>query len=256
MKNKLLKGLVASFFLAVSGIANAGLIGVFGDYYQSNLQSNLVGLGHTVTYLGAEVNQDLSAFDSVWGVSAFNPLSATESSYLSSFLTSGGGLYLTGERPCCEALNDSVQSFLNSVVLGGGIQVGDLGDAGSSMTINASAVGGLASLPNTVTTWKPGASGAIGGVSGDNVFAFNGSKITAAGWDMSDLIGNSGRIMLMMDVNWHSGADSNDLAILENIEVFLDGATANTAQVPEPSTLAIFALGIMGLASRKFKKQA
>ena len=26
--------------------------------------------------------------------------------------------------------------------------------------------------------------------------------------------------------------------------------------VPEPSTLAIFALGIMGLASRKFKKQS
>jgi hypothetical protein len=29
-----------------------------------------------------------------------------------------------------------------------------------------------------------------------------------------------------------------------------------TADVPEPSTLAIFALGIMGLASRRFKKQS
>jgi len=29
----------------------------------------------------------------------------------------------------------------------------------------------------------------------------------------------------------------------------------STAQVPEPSTLAIFALGIIGLASRRFKKQ-
>ena len=28
------------------------------------------------------------------------------------------------------------------------------------------------------------------------------------------------------------------------------------AEVPEPSTLAVFALGLMGLASRKFKKQA
>jgi|GEM_PF-5327938 len=32
--------------------------------------------------------------------------------------------------------------------------------------------------------------------------------------------------------------------------------SAPTQEVPEPSTLAIFALGMMGLASRKFKKQA
>jgi hypothetical protein len=28
------------------------------------------------------------------------------------------------------------------------------------------------------------------------------------------------------------------------------------SEVPEPSTLAIFALGIIGLASRRFKKQS
>jgi hypothetical protein len=32
--------------------------------------------------------------------------------------------------------------------------------------------------------------------------------------------------------------------------------TVNHAQVPEPSTLAIFALGMIGLASRRFKKQS
>ncbi|WP_259367065.1 MULTISPECIES: PEP-CTERM sorting domain-containing protein [unclassified Colwellia] len=36
----------------------------------------------------------------------------------------------------------------------------------------------------------------------------------------------------------------------------LTGSVASTAAVPEPSTLAIFALGVMGLASRRFKKQA
>jgi hypothetical protein len=50
-----------------------------------------------------------------------------------------------------------------------------------------------------------------------------------------------------------------------NIEGTQAGNTSNfvmpalrvntTTQVPEPSTLAIFALGIMGLASRRFKKQ-
>ena len=30
----------------------------------------------------------------------------------------------------------------------------------------------------------------------------------------------------------------------------------NVTEVPEPSTLAVFALGLVGLASRKFKKKA
>jgi hypothetical protein len=38
--------------------------------------------------------------------------------------------------------------------------------------------------------------------------------------------------------------------------VVFDNFSFNTAEVPEPSTLAIFALGIMGLASRRFKKQS
>jgi len=36
----------------------------------------------------------------------------------------------------------------------------------------------------------------------------------------------------------------------------LSDNTASAQAVPEPSTLAIFALGLMGLASRRFKKQA
>jgi len=37
--------------------------------------------------------------------------------------------------------------------------------------------------------------------------------------------------------------------------VINDNVVANNVPVPEPSTLAIFALGVMGLASRRFKKQ-
>ena len=41
----------------------------------------------------------------------------------------------------------------------------------------------------------------------------------------------------------------------ENNNLISYSITATTTSVPEPSTLAIFALGIMGLASRRFKKQ-
>jgi hypothetical protein len=36
----------------------------------------------------------------------------------------------------------------------------------------------------------------------------------------------------------------------------MDDLTVSASSVPEPSTLAIFALGIIGLASRRFKKQS
>ncbi len=249
---------VFGLFLSVSLLinpVNAGVIGVFGDYNNSNLVSNLSSLGHTVTYLGAEAEQDLSSYDSVWGVSAWNILSTTEQGYLSSYLGQGGGLYLTGERSCCETLNDSVETFLNSVVLSAGLQIGDLGDAGSSATINSTAIGGLASAPNTVLNWDTSIFGGISGVSGDNIVATSSTTGTtvAAAWDMSDLLNNSGRVMLAMDVNWHSNANGNDLAILENIEVFLSGATANAVSVPEPSVLAIFALVLFGLGARRHK---
>ena len=39
-------------------------------------------------------------------------------------------------------------------------------------------------------------------------------------------------------------------------QALFDGAQVIAAKIPEPSTLAIFALGLMGLASRRFKKQS
>lgn len=47
-----------------------------------------------------------------------------------------------------------------------------------------------------------------------------------------------------------SGNGSSDFNFLT-----IDNISAAASAVPEPSTLAIFALGIMGLASRRFKKQ-
>jgi len=51
-----------------------------------------------------------------------------------------------------------------------------------------------------------------------------------------------------------SGAEGNSYISQSGTTALSTFGTATTA-VPEPSTLAIFALGIMGLASRRFKKQ-
>jgi len=53
--------------------------------------------------------------------------------------------------------------------------------------------------------------------------------------------------------NW-SNVSYIRMSSADDTTVFIDTFRANMAQVPEPSTLAIFALGMMGLASRRFKK--
>lgn len=49
------------------------------------------------------------------------------------------------------------------------------------------------------------------------------------------------------------GLWNKSLSVNEVSEIY--NANASATSVPEPSTLAIFALGLMGLASRRFKKQ-
>jgi len=212
-------------------------------------------MGHTVTNLGADATQNLSSFDSVWGVSAFDPLSATEQSNLASFLSAGGGLYLTGERPCCETLNASLTTFVNSVVLGGGIQIGGLGDQGNLAAVNSSVVGNLAAAPNLVSTWTPSASGGITGLNADNIFATSNSTSTAiaGAWDMSDLVNNSGRMVVMMDVNWLS---SSQFDLLENVESFLAGpqqANNNPPSIPAPTAFILLSMGLVALGLKRKK---
>ncbi|ARD45442.1 hypothetical protein A3Q33_14785 [Colwellia sp. PAMC 21821] len=112
---------------------------------------------------------------------------------------------------------------------------------------------------------------------GSDLSAFTGAFVTsnddsnALGWDadgstsgldsyISNFNLNAGSYLLTIShcctafsgsINDNSGMHqgTNDYRIS-----FSDGATLTS--VPEPSTLAIFALGIMGLASRRFKKQS
>ena len=53
------------------------------------------------------------------------------------------------------------------------------------------------------------------------------------------------------DYNLHQNRDLS----LDRGFVWADWTASAIEPVPEPSTLAIFALGLMGLASRRFKKQ-
>src|SRR6185369_15302874 len=116
---------------------------------------------------GSKLPADLSAYGSIWYVGAFSAISADDQSKLAQFLAKGGGVYLTGERPCCQVLNNSVQSLLRTVVVGGeSITVGSNTDFPGLATFNPSARGGVTSAPNVLTTWAPNGPGELTGISG------------------------------------------------------------------------------------------
>jgi hypothetical protein len=218
--------LVAGVLLAPATLLADNIL-VFGDYpSQANLVSTLESLGHTVDNPGG-LPGDLSGYDTIWHVGAYVPLSAGEQTQLADFLGNGGGVHLTGERPCCETLNDSVETFVNSVVAGGGVQVGGLGDIGGPYAINPNVVGAIARNPNPVSDWVPSAPGGMGGLGGlpdPNILATGASDFPVGGaWIDADMVSGSGRLTVLMDVNWFDNFSGDNVAFIDNLEVFLSG---------------------------------
>ena len=178
---------------------------------------------------------DLSGFGTVWHVGAFVPLTTTEGTTLRTFLGGGGGLHLTGERPCCDALNDSLTLFLRAVVAGGeGISIGRRGDVAGPYTFRLGDRGGIAQrlLDEGVTQWEPSAPGGITGVSGANVLVAAASgTVVGAVWDEADLLGGAGRITLLMDVDWFLNPGAAQ--VIQSINAFIDD-TPNTLRLSGP----------------------
>jgi FecR protein len=220
---------------------DANLVPISGPGFRAALESDLRTVQPNVlmTNLNSpNLPADLSAFGTIWYVGAFNAISAADQTRLAQFLANGGGLYLTGERPCCQALNDSIQSFLRLVVVGGNaIVVGSqrdffpVGDPPvfPAAVFNPTARGGITRTPNVLTSWIPNLPGELFGISGANVLATIGDGIVSGVWSEADLAGHAGRIVLMMDINWLSDQltikqcdDDCRRAIIANFVTFLD----------------------------------
>jgi hypothetical protein len=223
--------LLLSFSPSESSAAN---ILVFGDYDSSRnqLAADLTGMGHTVTNV-ATLPADLTPFDTIWHVSAFTPLSPAEQTQLANFLAAGGGLHLTGDNTgCCAILSASLQTFINSVVAGGGIIVGNQ-DVDGPYPFNPNALAGVATTPNNLTTWNGSAVSNIGGIGAlpdSNILATGlGNIPVGAVWQGSDLVGGGGLLTILMDVNWFEY--SGRLPVIQNIEAFLETAEPAQQQV-------------------------
>lgn len=89
----------------------------------TNLQSILQSDGQQVVLDESDsLPPSLKGIGVIWYVS-LDPISSADETTLENFVSSGHGLYLTGERPCCEALNGSDASILNDLLTNGNVQV-------------------------------------------------------------------------------------------------------------------------------------
>lgn len=200
MKNKFLKGIVASFALVVSGFANAGLIQVFDPVNMDQ---------------GPYIFEDFEDTNFVSGV---------DLSFLSIY--SGDGVEHTGNYGALN--NGSLNANMNFVF---------------SETISSFGL------------W----------FGNDDLCCTSAFTSTLDIYDLSGFVGSISVQANMNDVNDQFIGFTSDLSVSSvtlryagggGLALAIDDLQFNAQEVPEPHTLAIFALGLMGLASRKFKKQA
>jgi hypothetical protein len=102
--------------------------------------------------------------------------------------------------------------------------MGDVGSCQDNAIINTSVVDSASTEPNLLTTWHPQCPGGLGNVAPSNVFASaqNGIPVAAL-WDDDDVIG-SGRLAILMDVNWAQTtyADMSTMpGVTQNLAQFL-----------------------------------
>lgn len=220
MKNKFLKGLVASFALAVSGLANAGLI-----------EYDLLSLS----------DRDGSTTNTYSG-----------DGYIGAYSNRYSGIFCIEGSICKTALQVNIDDLLNlgditinSVFLSFDLKVG----SSDTQNVTASAFdsnGILSHYFNAPTSYAQ----SIFSVTGLSSNSLDITNIFEQGY-------NLGNDWFAMHLNastqnmwtWTQAGSDRDGA---NVRIAVD-YTVNS--VPEPSTLAIFALGLMGLASRKYKKK-
>jgi hypothetical protein len=236
--------------LSMASTANAANMLIFGDRPgdQTNLEAQLTSLGHTVTNTTA-MPASLTGYAVVWQVEVFSALTPAEQTLITNYLQGGGSVYFTGERPCCDAANGTIQNVLRAVVAGGAsIQVGNLGDINCPCTFNPAAVGGISTTPNTLNVWTPSASGGMANIAAPNIFATGAGAVpVGAAFAPSDMTSGRGRAVVLMDVNYLSGDPdlAHEIANITNFLLAGGGAAPVATPVPALGTWMLLALALM-----------
>jgi MYXO-CTERM domain-containing protein len=192
-----------------------------------NAAAVLEGLGHTVTKeisLTATLPADLSAYDTVWHISA-SPISGVDQTTFVNYVNGGGGLYLTGENyTCCKGVNADLQAIVNRLVPDI-INFTGL-DQFEDEWVASTDTWGITKTPNLLPTWPSVDPGGIYKVPVENrVYQHPSSDaVGSAAWSGEGLTQGAGCLYVAMDSSyWLSkvniGLDRAPFA--ENVQRFL-----------------------------------
>lgn len=261
MKNAIRKFAVAAALL-ISASAQAGVVKVWGEelsqFHQTNIDSFYNGLaGHSSSISGGSLDTvDLTGVDLLWATQPADAYTAAELDAMSAFLAGGGRIAFMGEHgtfggPQNTRINTALSHLgstisINNVLLDSGFRSASVGDGqilSHPLTNGVNFYEYAAFAPLTI------GAGATALMLGEDQYLGNPSVMMAY-----QNIG-AGSIFLITDQNvWdHApvwGGSFNNATMFENLLV------GDTADVPEPGSIALLGLGLVGLYSARRRKSA
>jgi hypothetical protein len=246
--------------------AASAAIYVIGDDslgYADNAVSRLQAVGYTVQQ-GASLS-DYSAYEQVWDLrysAVSTPTWTTDITALSSYLSNGGRLLITGERSNLTnyaARNAQVVSFLDATLHAGKLVVDETFSPPSVVSQNVTAAGGNVTDFSQIDLYG-GSSVRFDGPSPGFLISESQAKAgsgTFVGWDFGSLpTAPDSRLIAGFDVNvfrpnYGSWNQDDSEQLTREFAEFL-GA------VPEPASLVLWGLGAAGIsfAARRRRQPA